>query len=139
MIPFNSDFNHCSCWGSRIRNNTRLNAFYNRYMILSGKGTAWQKHIPFLLSKGVDIKHFKGLEKDLKNRGMLHRYISDLEDLLAYQEHDLLSRASIIKSYSSNENSKFYALCKWFLSRDQRIYRNAKCYNNEGCKNWIPF
>ncbi|MEL0238759.1 MAG: hypothetical protein VW946_04780 [Gammaproteobacteria bacterium] len=108
-------------------------------MILSGKGTAWQKHIPFLLSKGVDIKHFKGLEKDLKNRGMLHRYISDLEDLLAYQEHDVLSRASIIKSYSSNENSKFYALCKWFLSRDQRIYRNAKCYNNEGCKNWIPF
>ena len=137
MIPFNSDFNDCSCWGSRIRNNTRLNAFYNRYMILSGKGTAWQKHIPFLLSKGVDIKHFKGLEKNLKNADMLHRYISDLEELLAYQEHDVLSRASIIKRYSSNENSKFYALCKWFLSRDQRKYRNTIC-RSERC-DCIPF
>lgn len=138
MIPFNSDFNDCSCWGSRIRNNTRLNAFYNRYMILSGKGTAWQKHIPFLLSKGVDIKHFKGLEKNLKNADMLHRYISDLEELLAYQEHDVLSRASIIKRYSSNENSKFYALCKWFLSKDQRIYRNTIC-TSEQCIDDIPF
>ena len=137
MIPFNSDFNDCSCWGSRIRNNTRLNAFYNRYMILSGKGTAWQKHIPFLLSKGVDIKHFKGLEKNLKNADMLHRYIEDLEELLAYQEHDVLSRASIIKRYSSNENSKFYALCKWFLSRDQRKYRNTIC-RSERC-DCIPF
>ena len=137
MIPFNSDFNDCSCWGSRIRNNSRLNAFYNRYMILSGKGTAWQKHIPFLLSKGVDIKHFKGLEKNLKNADMLHRYIEDLEELLAYQEHDVLSRASIIKRYSSNENSKFYALCKWFLSRDQRKYRNTIC-RSERC-DCIPF
>lgn len=135
MIPFNSDFNDCSCWSARIRGNARLNCFYKRYMTLSDKGTAWQKHIPFLLSKGVDIKHFKGLEKDLKNRGMLHRYIADLEDLLAYQEHDVLSRASIIKSYSCNENSKFYALCKWFLSRDQRIYRNTICDKDE-C---IPF
>jgi len=138
MIPFNSDFNDCSCWGSRIRNNTRLNAFYNRYMILSGKGTAWQKHIPFLLSKGVDIKHFKGLEKNLKNADMLHRYISDLEELLAYQEHDVLSRASIIKRYSRNENSKFYALCKWFLSKDQRIYRNTICTSVQ-CIDDIPF
>tara|TARA_B100000035_G_C20834831_1_gene480316 strand:+ start:202 stop:618 length:417 start_codon:yes stop_codon:yes gene_type:complete len=138
MIPFNSNSNDCSCWSSYIRNNAALNYFYNRYMLLSGKGTAWQTHIPFLLSKGVDIKHFKGLEKNLKNAGKLHRYISNLEELLAYQEHDVLSRASIIRKHAGNENSKFYALCKWFLSRDQRIYRNTICRKDD-CNDWIPF
>lgn len=138
MIPFNSNSNDCSCWSSYIRNNATLNYFYNRYMLLSGKGTAWQTHIPFLLSKGVDIKHFKGLEKNLKNAGKLHRYISNLEELLAYQEHDVLSRASIIRKHAGNENSKFYALCKWFLSRDQRIYRNTICRKDD-CNDWIPF
>ena len=109
-------------------------------MLLSGKGkgTAWQKHIPFLLSKGVDIKHFRGLEKNLKNGDMLHKYISVLEELLACQEHDVLNRASIIRKHAGNENSKFYALCKWFLSRDQRIYRNTIC-DKDGCNSWIPF
>ena len=138
MIPFNSNSNDCSCWSSYIRNNATLNYFYNRYMLLSGKGTAWQTHIPFLLSKGVDIKHFKGLEKNLKNAGKLHRYISNLEELLAYQEHDVLNRASIIRKHAGNENSKFYALCKWFLSRDQRIYRNTICRKDD-CNDWIPF
>ena len=138
MIPFNSNSNDCSCWSSYIRNNAALNYFYNRYMLLSGKGTAWQTHIPFLLSKGVDIKHFKGLEKNLKNAGKLHRYISNLEELLAYQEHDVLNRASIIRKHAGNENSKFYALCKWFLSRDQRIYRNTICRKDD-CNDWIPF
>ena len=135
MNPFECYSNDCSCWQSRIYKNARLKSFYNRYMLLSDKGTAWQKHIPFLLSKGVDIKHFKGLEKNLKNAGMLNRYISDLEELLAYQERDVLNQAIIIKRYASDENSKFYALCKWFLSRDQRIFRNTICDKDE-C---IPF
>ena len=138
MIPFNSNPNDCNCWSSYIRDNAKLNYFYNRYMLLSDKGTAWQTHIPFLLSKGVDIKHFKGLEKNLKNAGKLHRYISSLEELLAYQEHDVLNRASIIRKHAGNENSKFYALCKWFLSRDQRIYRNTNC-NKDNCNTWVPF
>lgn len=135
MNPFECYSNDCSCWSSRILKNARLKSFYNRYMLLSDKGTAWQKHIPFLLSKGVDLKHFKGLEKNLKNAGMLNRYISDLEELLAYQERDVLNQAIIIKRYASDESSKFYALCKWFLSREQRIYRNTIC-DKDGC---IPF
>ena len=138
MIPFDSNSNDCSCWSSYIRNNAALNYFYKRYMLLSPKGTAWQTHIPFLLSKGVDIKHFKGLEKNLKNAGKLHGYTSNLEELLAYQEHDVLNRASIIRKHAGNENSKFYALCKWFLSRDQRIYRNTICRKDD-CNDWIPF
>ena len=66
MNPFECYSNDCSCWQSRILKNARLKSFYNRYMLLSDKGTAWQKHIPFLLSKGVDLKHFKGLEKSKK-------------------------------------------------------------------------
>ena len=50
--------------------------------------------------------------------------ILNLEEL-PYQEHDVLNRASIIRKHAGNENSKFYALYKWFLSRDQRIYRNT--------------
>lgn len=126
-IFFEDGHSDCSCWSARIDNNPRLKAFYYRYMLLQDSSIAWQKHIPFLLSNGVDIKHFKGLEKNLKNSHMLEKYILDLEELLAIQEPDIFIQASIIRKHAESESSKFYALCKWFLSKEQKKYRATQC------------